>query len=298
MPQSPLAAPATLSSAAPGYCALPARTPTTPRVYFCASGPRAAAAAQRRPRAGAPRPPAVGQSRPMSTRWTTPHTAAAGSTRCATLWVPNVTVTAAVTCGPSSSPVSTSTPLGVSTATTGIPASSRSACSASRRRPGRPPIPTIPSTTTSGRAGSPAMVRPPACSQRADAALVRVLGQQPRLDLDAAPGEQRAGVQRVAAVVARPDQQQRPAPVRRPEQVDHGVRQPGRGPLHQRPLGQPRHQLRLGRPHLLDRVRAPHAAHAIGERVVCLRTAYAPFSGTRPVHLWMTAPGLPAPGKR
>ena len=38
IPQSPLAAPATLSRAAPGYCALPARTPTTPRAYFCESG--------------------------------------------------------------------------------------------------------------------------------------------------------------------------------------------------------------------------------------------------------------------
>ncbi len=37
----------------------------------------------------------------MSTRCTTPQASAAGSTRCATLWVPKVTVTAAGTCGPS-----------------------------------------------------------------------------------------------------------------------------------------------------------------------------------------------------
>ena len=196
----------------------------------------------------------------MSTRCTAPHAAAAGSTRCATLWVPNVTVTV----GRDVRPVELA---GVDVdAARGVHRDDRDAGEQPRARarrrarsPGRPPIPTIPSTTTSGRAGSPVMIRPARLApQRGDPALVRVVGQQPRLDLDPAPGQQRAGVQRVPAVVARPDQQQRPAPVRRPEQVDHGVRQPGRGPLHQRALRQPRHQLRLGRPHLLDRVRAPH----------------------------------------
>ncbi len=97
----------------------------------------------------------------MSTRCTAPHARAAGSTRWATLWVPKVTVTSAVTCGPSSSPVSTATPDGVSTATIGTPATAARACSASGFSPGRPPIPTIPSITTSGLRGS-ATTRPPA----------------------------------------------------------------------------------------------------------------------------------------
>ena len=104
----------------------------------------------------------------MSTRCTTPHASAAGSTRCATLWVPNVTVTSARTCGPSRRPVSTSTPDGTSTATTGVPANLATTRSASGRRPGRPPIPTIPSSTTSGgAASSAATTRPPAARSAA-----------------------------------------------------------------------------------------------------------------------------------
>ncbi len=37
MPHRPVDAPETHSTAAPGYCAEPARTPTTPRVYLCAA---------------------------------------------------------------------------------------------------------------------------------------------------------------------------------------------------------------------------------------------------------------------
>src|SRR5680860_34421 len=106
---------------------------------------------------------ACGRSSPMSTRCTTPHACAAGSTRWATLCVPRVTVRSACTCAPSRRPVSTSTPDGTSTATTGAPANAVSAASASSRRPGRPPIPKMPSTTTSGWwASATTTVRPPA----------------------------------------------------------------------------------------------------------------------------------------
>jgi hypothetical protein len=91
----------------------------------------------------------VGRSSPMSTSSTLPQAEAAGSSRWHGLWVPKVTVRSAVTWTPSTSPVSTQTPLGVSTATTGTPSSASRAASASGRSPGFPPIPTIPSMTKS-----------------------------------------------------------------------------------------------------------------------------------------------------
>ena len=106
-----VAAPATESRAAPGYSFEPARMPTTPREYLWRR-PRRHRQQSRRRRSGCSASTAgSGRSSPMSTRCTAPHAAAAGSTRCATLWVPKVTVTSAATWGPSSSPVSTSTPL-------------------------------------------------------------------------------------------------------------------------------------------------------------------------------------------
>ena len=138
MPTRPAPAPATQRTPAPGYCSEPARTPTTPRVYLCASG----AGRGRRSRTSSSCSAVTagsGRSRPMSTRCTTPQAIAAGSTRCATLWVPNVTVTVARTCAPSTWPVSTSTPDGVSTATTGTPSSAATTAAASSRRPPLPP---------------------------------------------------------------------------------------------------------------------------------------------------------------
>ena len=55
----------------------------------------------------------------MSTRWTGPQAVAAGSIKWQILWVPKVTVSAALTCSAGVSPVSTSTPDGMSTATIG-----------------------------------------------------------------------------------------------------------------------------------------------------------------------------------
>ena len=132
-------------------------------------------------------------------------------------------------------------------------------------------MPTIPSTTTSGRRPGSVTTRPPARSSAARPCGVGLVGEQPRLDLRAAPGQHRPGPQRVAAVVARPDQQQHPPPVRRAEEVDHRGGQPVRRPLHQRPLGQPRHQLGLRRPDLLDGVRVQHAATLAAGPTTCRR---------------------------
>ena len=134
MPTRPQLAPETQSTPAPGYCSEPARTPTTPRVYLWASG--AGRGSRSRTSCSCSAVTAgAGRSSPMSTRCTTPQAIAAGSTRWATLWVPKVTVTAATTCGPSTWPVSTSTPDGASTATTGTPSTADTAAAASSRSP-------------------------------------------------------------------------------------------------------------------------------------------------------------------
>src|SRR5689334_24365215 len=121
MPVGPASAPLTESSAAPGYLAEPVAMPTTPRVYLSDSGPGtghqpAMSAASGTRTAGSAR---SAGPRPMSTSSTWPQRTAAGPTTCAGLRQPKVTVTSAVTTSPGTSPVSTATPLGTSTATTG-----------------------------------------------------------------------------------------------------------------------------------------------------------------------------------
>ena len=74
----------------------------------------------------------------------------------------------------------------------------------------------------------------PGRSQGGQPGLVHAVGHQHGLHARPAARQHRTGVQRVAAVVARADQQQHPPPVGAAEQVDHRGRQPGRGPLHQR----------------------------------------------------------------
>ena len=261
-----VAAPATLSSPAPGYVARAGADADHAAGVLLRVGGRAAAAAPRRPRAGAPRPPPPagrGRCRPACTA---PQADAAGSTRCATLWVPKVTVTAASTCGPSSSPVSTSTPdWARPPRPPGTPAHAVERGHRLRPQPGPSADPDDPvdhhvgSVPASPGRRRPAR-RPP---QRGQPGLVGLAEQQPRLDRAAAAGQQRPGVQRVAAVVARPDQQQHPAPVRRPEQVD-ARRTPARPrpAASARPPGSGRHQRGLGRPHLLDRVGVSHPANA------------------------------------
>src|SRR5689334_12533610 len=95
--------------------------PTTPRVYLSEVGPGcghhcATSAESGTDSAGSAR--MAGPS-PMSTSSTWPQCTAAGPTTWAGLRQPNVTVTSAVTAAPGTSPVSTATPLGTSTATTG-----------------------------------------------------------------------------------------------------------------------------------------------------------------------------------
>ena len=77
---------------------------------------------------------------------------------------PNVTVSAACTCGPSAAPVCTSMPLGMSTATTGIPPASTAAntSAASGRSGPEPEMPTTPSITRSVAGGTLSTTRPPA----------------------------------------------------------------------------------------------------------------------------------------
>ena len=65
------------------------------------------------------------------------------------LAAPNVTVTSARTAGPSTAPVSASTPLGTSTATTYDACAAIASSAAAARRAPRPPMPTNPSTTRS-----------------------------------------------------------------------------------------------------------------------------------------------------
>ena len=271
MPASPQAAPATLSSPAPGYCAEPARTPTTPRVYFCASGSgRGTSAATSA--AWSEVTSAAGRSRPMSTRVTEPQARLAGSTRWATLWVPKVTVTAASTWGPSRRPSSTDTPLGTSTATIGTPGDLGERGHRLRLQPRASADPDDPVDHHLGarRAGTgdPA-AGPPECSQTRRMGLA----EQHRVDVAAATGQQGPGVQRVSAVVTGSDQEPHPAPVRRPEQIDDCRCQPGRRPGHQRPLREGCHQRGLGRPHLFHRVRASHPAKLATRLVLTPQTA-------------------------
>ena len=104
----------------------------------------------------------------MSTSFTRPQSASA----CTGLRPPNVTVNAACTAGPVIAPVSTSMPLGMSTATTGIPASSTAAntSAASGRSGPDPEIPTTPSITRSVAAATLSTTWPPALRNAASAA--------------------------------------------------------------------------------------------------------------------------------
>ena len=152
---------------------------------------------------------------PMSTTRTLAGRPVGGRQEQAGLATPKVTVTSAQTCSPGVAPVSGSTPLGRSTATTrassGTAPTSRAASS---RSPGRPPMPSMPSTTTSARGrarpGSPCRRRddPPAGrGQRGQAGLVRLVRDQHRVDPRPARGQPGTGPQRVAAVVAGADEQ-------------------------------------------------------------------------------------------
>src|SRR3954471_21463618 len=123
MPAPARNAPPTQRTAAPVYAADPATTPTTPRRYLSSSGPgtgqsAAAPASVNCSTAGSP-PVRRPGSRPMSTTSTRPAARSAGGRSRHGLGAPNVPVTAAATGAPGVAPVSGSTPLGRSTATTG-----------------------------------------------------------------------------------------------------------------------------------------------------------------------------------
>ena len=168
IPAPPRMAPPTASAAAPVNRSLPATIPTTPRRYLSeSSGGRGS----RAPTSLACIAIASGASRygprPMSISSTTPACRAPGSISRPGFRVPNVTVTPASIAAPSTTPVSASTPLGRSTATTtaGERAASpaREACGS--RRPPRPPMPSSPSRIRSAapRAAGTAGSSGPAC---------------------------------------------------------------------------------------------------------------------------------------
>src|ERR1700738_3658967 len=119
MPTGPANAPDTDMNAAPGNSREPVASQATPRVYLSAltggrRPPRATSSTSGTQTAGV----AVNHGSPMSTTSTCPASVAAGPTTSAGFRQPKVTVTSARTDGPSTAPVSTSTPLGTSTLTT------------------------------------------------------------------------------------------------------------------------------------------------------------------------------------
>ncbi len=119
MPAPARSAPPVASTAAPVYVSLPATMPSTPRWYLSDSDDGNGSRAPTSPACKAVTD-AIGRSgaSPMSTNSTAPACCAPGSISRPGFQVPNVTVTCACTATPSTSPVSASTPLGRSTATT------------------------------------------------------------------------------------------------------------------------------------------------------------------------------------
>ena len=198
-------------------------TPTTPRVYLWASGAGPGTTRSGRVRAQATGSRSPGRS-PMSTTVTDPARCRAGGTTSAGLSTPKHTVTSARMAGPATCPVSVSTPLGTSTATTGTPdarttrttpaAGSRTAprrrCPGSRRGRGprcrsRPDVRVVPGQHPgAGRPGRPGSV---------DVHPVRIAddgrGYPPACEVGQRP-------QGIPAVVARPDQGDHPRPRTRP----------------------------------------------------------------------------------
>ena len=204
----------------------------------------------------------------MSTRCTTPQACAAGSTRWAILWVPNVTVRSARTCPPVEAPgVHVDTRRNVhrhhrhsreaTERLLGLLAEARSTADADDPVDDHVGLLGVGCSdrATSGRA------------QRREPVDVHLRGQQHRLDRDTPARQRRPGPQRVTPVVARSDEQQHPGGVRRAQEVCDGHGETGGRPLHQGTFGQPGHQLLLGRANLLDRVCAAHGLKLAGPPV-------------------------------
>jgi hypothetical protein len=191
----------------------------------------------------------------MSISSTRPQSASA----CTGLSPPKVTVSAACTAGPVMAPVATSMPLGVSTATTGMPAASTAANTSAaagrkRARAGdahhavedeigcrRDAL----HDAAAGLAGTPASAR----------AVGAVGVEQHRVGGRAATAQERGRPQRVTAVIPGADDRAYPAtrnPARAGGQLadDHGG-QPVSRALHQGTIGQAGQQRRFG---VADRV--------------------------------------------
>ena len=144
------AAPAT-SRAAPGIARDPATTRTAPAAFLCASVARGAMAASTS--SGSVSPVALGTSssgNPMSTTRRSPVSSAPGRSTVPVFGAPIATVSRASTAGPGTAPVAPSTPLGMSTATTGHGAS-RSASMAAARSPSAAPWNPVPTSASIAR---------------------------------------------------------------------------------------------------------------------------------------------------
>src|ERR1700744_1462186 len=173
--------------------------------------------------------------------------------------VPKVTVTSARTAAPSTTPVSASTPLGRSTATTvaaDCPARPASVAYGSRSPPW-PPMPSIPSRIRSAAsmgaarsgswgAGDPA----PRAPQGGRAALVDPGPGRHGQHGGAPAGQLGRGVESVTAVVPAAGQHHDPGSVDPAEQLAADGGQASGRPLHQCSVGQGGHQLGLSRPDL------------------------------------------------
>ena len=270
------------STAAPGYSSEPARTPTTPRVYLWSSGPRHRQ--QRRDVGGLERVTVgLGQVEPDVDE--VDHAAGLGG---------RVDQVRDLVGAERDGHVGAHVRSRRDGRCPRRPRTVRRPRPRARPRTARPPA----RRRGAGRAGRrcrrcrrarrpaarPRPRRRPAAggAQRGHALVVGLARRAAPPRPGAAPGQQRPGVQRVAAVVARTDQQQHPGAVHTAEQVRHRDRQPGRRPLHQRALRQPRHQRGLRRPHLLDRVCLPHPPDAISRE----RSLVVGASAARG-HLWL-----------
>ena len=196
----------------------------------------------------------------MSISLTRPQSASA----CTGLSPPKVTVSAACTAGPEIAPVATSTPLGMSTATTGVVGIDIGE-HLGRRRAQR---------TRTGDAHHPVddeigcrrdpfhNVTTGFAERRQSVAVRAVRVEQHRVGGGTAAAQEGRGPQRVTAVVPRADDRAHPAPGdparALPQLADDLVGQPEGGASHQRAVGQAGQQRGFG---LADRVYAVVVPH-------------------------------------
>ena len=202
----------------------------------------------------------------MSTTSTRPAARSAGGSSRHGLAAPNVTVTSATTCAAGVSPVSGSTPLGRSTATTtgrpGVPAGGSAATmlAAGSRSPGEAPRPTMPSTTRSAASstarGSLGLGQVAPCGlQRGQPLRVQAGAQPDGVHAGAAPRASRAPAHNASPpLLPGPTRSTTRAPVDppppRPELLRAHDRQAGGRTLHERSGSGARQCQLLGGPHV------------------------------------------------